>query len=161
MPEINDLLRQAMRHWTTGVSVVTSRQGEHRHGMTVNSFTSISIDPPRVVVTLANRTRTYALIQKAGVFGVSILRLEMEEISNRFAGRIAEDGDRFAGLEVLTSPGGMPLLKDCLAGMECRVIHTYPMPESTLIVGEVVWVYTTNGGEPLVYHNRSYRKLAV
>jgi flavin reductase (DIM6/NTAB) family NADH-FMN oxidoreductase RutF len=160
MHPIPDLLRQAMRHWTTGVSVVTSQFEGQRHGMTVNSFTSISIDPPRVVVTLAKRTRTCAMVNASGNFGVSILRVSQLEISERFAGHIPEEGDRFHGLELLASGRGLPLLADCLAGLDCQVIHSYEMPDSTLFVGEVLEVcQLANEGEPLLYHNRSYRKL--
>jgi flavin reductase (DIM6/NTAB) family NADH-FMN oxidoreductase RutF len=157
---IADMLRQAMRHWTTGVSVVTSQFEGHRHGMTVNSFTSISLDPPHVVVTLANRTRTCALVRQSGTFSVNILRDSQQEISDRFAGRIPEDNDRFHGLEVLTSANGLTLLTGCLAGLDCKVIHTYEMPDSTLFVGEVLEVLLAKDeGEPLLYHNRSYRRL--
>jgi flavin reductase (DIM6/NTAB) family NADH-FMN oxidoreductase RutF len=160
MSQIPDLLRQAMRQWTTGVSVVTSRFQDQRHGMTVNSFTSISLEPPRVVVTLANRTRTCSLVRQSGVFGVSILRASQQEISDRFAGHIPEDGDRFHGLEIFASPDGLPLLADCLAGLTCQVVHTYEMPDSTLFVGEVTQVFINeNEGEPLLYHNRSYRRM--
>ena len=160
MQPVADLLRQAMRHWTTGVSVVTSQFEDHRHGMTVNSFNSISLEPPRVVVTLANRTRTCALVRQSGCFGVSILRASQQNISDRFAGRILEEGDRFHGLEVMPTTSGLPLLAGCLAGLDCRVIHTYEMPDSTLFVGEVLEVLLAEDeGEPLLYHNRSYRRL--
>jgi flavin reductase (DIM6/NTAB) family NADH-FMN oxidoreductase RutF len=160
MHPIPELLRQAMRHWTTGVTVVTSQFEGQRHGMTVNSFTSISIDPPRVVVTLANRTRTCIMVTASGDFGVSILQASQLEISNRFAGRIPEEGDRFHGLELLSSSRGLPMLAGSLAWLDCQIIHSYEMPDSTLFVGEVLEVcLLADEGEPLLYHNRSYRKL--
>lgn len=160
MQPIPELLRQAMRHWTTGVSVVTSQFEGHRHGMTVGSFTSISLDPPRVVITLANRTRTCALVRQSGRFGVSILHTGQQEISDRFAGRIPEGGDRFQELATFTSSNGMLMLEGSLAGLDCQVVHTYEMPESTLFVAEVLEVFISNDeGEPLLYHNRSYRRM--
>jgi len=160
MQPIPELLRQAMRHWTTGVSVVTSQFEDRCHGMTVGSFTSISLDPPRVVVTLANRTRTCALVRQSGRFGVSILHTGQQEISDRFAGRIPEGGDRFQELATFTSSSGMLMLEGSLAGLDCRVVHTYEMPESTLFVAEVLEVFVSNDeGEPLLYHNRSYRRM--
>lgn len=161
MQSTSELLRQAMRHWTTGVSIVTSRVGDYYHGMTVNSFTSISLDPPRVVVTLANQTRTCKLVRESRLFGLSILGLDQQEISDRFAGRIPEDQERFTGLEVKFTPGGLPLLNHSLADLECRVVHTFEMPLSTLFVGEVLWASSEENGEPLVYHNRSYRRLKL
>lgn len=160
MGPIPELLRQAMRHWTSGVSVVTSQYAGQRHGMTVGSFTSISLNPPRVVVTLANRTRTCNLVRQSGKFGVSILRAEQQDLSDRFAGRIAEEEDRFQGVQVFFSLGGNLLLDGCLAGLDCRVVHTYEMPDSTLFVGEVSEVTLADDeGEPLLYHNRTYRRM--
>ena len=83
-----DLLRHLMRHWTTGVTIVTSiRNGQH-HGMTVNSFTSLSINPALITVTLANTTRTHRFVLTSGVFGVTILSIDQQELAYRFAGKI-------------------------------------------------------------------------
>ncbi|TLN16183.1 flavin reductase family protein, partial [bacterium] len=87
MQVLSEALRQAMRHWTTGVSVVTSRYGDAQHGMTVNSLASLSLDPPMLTVTLANATRTFELVKRSGVFGVTILGADQGPISDRFAGR--------------------------------------------------------------------------
>jgi flavin reductase (DIM6/NTAB) family NADH-FMN oxidoreductase RutF len=81
-------MRRAMRHWVAGVTVVTSIGQGIQHGMTVSSFTSISLIPPMILVSLERATRTYELVTQSGIFGVSILRLEQQLISERFAGRI-------------------------------------------------------------------------
>ncbi len=96
MSEIGELLRQSMRHWPTGVTVVTSISGAKRHGMTVNSFASISLEPAVVTITLAHAARTYHMVTESGIAGITILSHDQVEISDRFAGRIPEDGDRFA-----------------------------------------------------------------
>ena len=152
-------MRRAMRRWVTGVSIVTAAHDGKRHGMTVNSFVSVSIDPPLVTVTLANTTRTHKLVSESGRFGVTILDIHQQTVSDRFAGRIPEDGDRFHGLEVFSLSGQVPLLKGGLAALECRVVHRYEMPHSTLFVGEVEQVWVREDGEPLVYVNRAYRCL--
>ncbi len=159
MEALSESLRQAMRHWTTGVSVVTSRQGEARHGMTVNSLTSISLDPPLVAVTLANLTRTLELVRHSGVFGVTILGAQQAFIADRFAGRATSEEDRFAGLETFTLDSGVPFLRGGLAFLDCEVVFTYPLPNSTLLIGAVNAVETLQEADPLVYHNRVYRKL--
>jgi flavin reductase (DIM6/NTAB) family NADH-FMN oxidoreductase RutF len=159
MQPIADLLRQAMRHWTTGVSVVTSQFEGHRHGMTVNTFTSISLEPPVVVVTLANRTRTCQLVQASGIFGVTILSEEQGEISDRFAGRVPDGDDRFHDLSLFSMKSGAPLLEGGLAFLDCQVVHTYSMPNSTLFVGEVLAARYEQGGNPLVYLNRKYHRV--
>ncbi len=154
-------LRRAMRCWTTGVAVVTSRYGEIEHGMTVNSFTSVSLEPPRIVVTLASTTRTHALVQKSQIFAVTILGQHQMELAERFAGHIPEIGDRLAGLEVKTLISGAPLLCHGMAHIDCRVVHSYPMPSSTLFVGEVLASEVCQDHFPLVYFNRKYRRLDV
>lgn len=161
MPLSGEKLRRAMRCWTTGVAVVTSRYGDMKHGMTVNSFTSVSLEPPRIAVTLASTTRTHALVQKSQIFAVTILGQHQMELAERFAGHITEVEDRLADLEVRTLISGAPLLCDGMAHIDCRVIHSYPMPNSTLFVGDVLAAEVCQNYSPLVYFNRKYRKLDI
>jgi flavin reductase (DIM6/NTAB) family NADH-FMN oxidoreductase RutF len=154
-----EMLRHVMRHWTSGVVVVTSRFEDQRFGMTVNSFTSMSLEPPLVVVTLANSTHTRSLVEQSGVFGVTILHEGQAEISDRFAGRTPAANDRFAGLETFELVSGSPLLSSGLASLDCQVIHRYSSESSTLYVGLVNAVKHTREGSPLVYHNRLYHQL--
>jgi len=152
-------LRQVMRRWPTGVTVVTSRNDDYYHGMTVNSFTSLSLEPPFVAVTLAQESRTFALVRQSGIFGINILGDDAGEISDRFAGKIPETVDRFAGLEIFSLVTGAPFFTLALANLDCRVTHQYVMPNSTLFVGEVLAVNQSDGGWPLVYLNRGYHKV--
>ena len=81
-------LRHAMRAWTTGVAIVTSMYEGQQYGMTVNSFTSISLEPPLISVTLKQLTHTHDLVVKSGMFSVTILTAEQKELSDRFAGKM-------------------------------------------------------------------------
>jgi len=159
MQVLSDSMRQAMRHWTTGVSVVTSFYGDSQHGMTVNSLASLSLDPPMVSVSLANATRTYELVERTGVFGVTILAVDQQNISDRFAGRDGSVENRFKGLDTFTLCSGVPFLRGGLAFLDCRVVFSYPLPNSTLFIGQVVAVESLQEADPLIYHNRVYRKL--
>lgn len=154
-----EVFRHAMRQWTTGVAVVTSRFGDTQHGMTVNSFTSLSLDPPLVSITLANDTRTRNLVQQAGVFGVTILAEEQGDLSDRFAGRIPDEDNRFEGIDTYTLISQSPLLASGLVCLDCIVVHSYFMSGSTLYIGQVQAVKHNQQGKPLVYHNRIYRRL--
>jgi flavin reductase (DIM6/NTAB) family NADH-FMN oxidoreductase RutF len=154
-------LRHAMRQWTSGVAVLTSLAEGSQHGMTVNSFTSISLEPPLVCVALAKDARSQKMVEQSGVFGVTILAEDQADISDRFAGRIPEDGDRLFGLELYFLSSGVPLLEDGLVGLDCRVIHSYESQNSVLYVGEVVDIKHTRDGNPLVYHNRIYRRISA
>ncbi len=151
-------LRESMRCWASGVAIVSSRFANEIHGMTVNSFHSISVSPPYVSVTLANNTRTKQMIDRANIFGVTILSDKQQEISDRFAGRIAEEGDRFEGLDIFTLSSGVPLIQNGLAFFDCVVKYNYALPLSTMIVAEVIAASNLQGN-PLLYFNRQYQFL--
>ena len=153
-----EALRSAMRSWATGVTVVTAAAGGRRHGMTVSSFTSISLDPPLVLVSLANTTLTGDLVRRCGHFGVTILSQGQEAISEAFAGRVPEEGDRFSGFETELLASGVPFLKGGLAYFDCRLVETVPSGGTTLFLGEVTEARTFDG-QPLVYFNRDYQGL--
>jgi flavin reductase (DIM6/NTAB) family NADH-FMN oxidoreductase RutF len=152
-------LRRVMRHWTTGVSIVTSIFDQHCHGMTVNSLTSISLDPPIVTVTLAHVTRTYALVSQSGLVGITILSAGQGALSDRFAGKVPEDGDRFESVETFTMVSGAPLIQGGAAFLDCRVRAAHPLLESTLFLLDVLAARPSDILEPLVYFNRIYHRL--
>lgn len=157
-----EMLRHAMRHWVTGVTIVTSRLGEQQHGMTVNSFGSVALDPPLVMVTMNNDARTCQLVQESGVFAVTILSMAQEDLANRFAGRGQESHNRMLGLETFTLVTGAPLLTGGSAWLDCKVAYQYALPRATLFLGEVLSVrfgVDSDDAEPLVYFNRAFHQL--
>ena len=161
MPIDPDLLRNAMRQWATGVTVVTAEHNGVRHGMTVNSFTSVSLTPPLILVSLERTTRTHALVEKSSHFGVTILSDQQQEVSDCFAGRIERE-DRFSNLETHTLVSGSPLISGGLAYLDCRVVTEYEAGTHTLFIAEVLVAASSTGeadGGPLLYYNRSYHRL--
>ena len=159
MSQSGENLRLSMRHWPTGVTVVTSCFGDIRHGMTVNSFTSISLEPPVVSITLANSTRTCQLVRQSGIVAITILNEDQGEVSDRFAGRIPEEGDRFAGLDTFSLVTGAPLLVGGLSYLDCRVRAQHPLELSTLFLLDVIVAQPSERNRPLVYFNRGYHLL--
>jgi flavin reductase (DIM6/NTAB) family NADH-FMN oxidoreductase RutF len=152
-------LRHAMRAWTTGVVIVTSMYEGQQYGMTVNSFTSISLEPPLICVTLKRLTHTHDLVVKSGMFSVTILTSAQKELSDRFAGKVPNLVDRFAGIQTETISLDSPVFKDGLAYFDCRVVNSVPVGENTLFIAEVLDARGEGEGQPLVYHNREYWKL--
>ncbi len=152
-------LRSAMRAWTSGVAVITAVHNGERHGMTVSSFTSISLDPPTIVVSLQTVSRTHDVVAKAGSFGVTILAASQQELSERFANRKSTMGERLDGLELDTLMTGAPFLKGGLAYLDCRVMQSIPCGMNTLFIAEVVAVRGDDHDAPLVYHDRGYHRL--
>lgn len=153
-------LRRAMRAWTTGVAIVTSLYEDKQYGMTVNSFTSISLDPPLISVALRQLTHTHDLVVKSGMFSVTILTAAQKELSDRFAGKMPDIVNRFEGVQTETISLDSPVFKDGMAYFDCQVVNSVPVGENTLFIAEVVDARGEGGGEPLVYHNREYWKLA-
>lgn len=164
-PPLGEQLRRAMRRWVTGVAIVTSRSADGVHGMTVNSFGSISLNPPLVTVTMNQDTRTCHLVQHSGIFAVTVLSASQQPLAEQFAGRADPAGrfdpnaDRMAGLDTFSLVTGAPLIQGGIAFVDCRVAHQYAMPLSILFIGEVVAAKLPETGEdpiPLVYMNRAF-----
>jgi flavin reductase (DIM6/NTAB) family NADH-FMN oxidoreductase RutF len=130
--------------------------------MTVSSFASLSLTPPLVMICLERTTRTYGMVVASDIFGVTILGSGQREISERFAGRIPEDGDRFAGLQTETLVTGSPFISGGIAFLDCRVVAQHEAGTNTFFIGEVVAAQArpaADGIPPLLYFNRDYRGL--
>ncbi|HKY54301.1 MAG TPA: flavin reductase family protein [Anaerolineales bacterium] len=155
----SETLRHAMRAWTTGVAIVTAKHGDEQYGMTVNSFNSVSLEPPVISVALKQLTHTHALVVRSGMFAVTILSAEQKELSDRFAGKISGITDRFEGVQVGRLSIDAPIIKNGLAFFNCRVMSSTPIGENTLFVAEVIDASGEGEGDPLVYHNRMFWKL--
>jgi flavin reductase (DIM6/NTAB) family NADH-FMN oxidoreductase RutF len=157
-----NILRHTMRRWATGVTVVTTQAGEEQAGMTVSSFTSVSLEPPTVLVCLNKDTYTHTLVQKSGVFAISMLAAGQEMLSNRFAGLdpLSND-DRFKGVELAFGETKSPLLMNALAWLDCVVRSTADTTTHTIFIGEVVFARYNPDAAPLIYHDRGYHVLTA
>lgn len=153
-------LRAAMRAWSAGVTVVTAAHEGLQHGATVNSFTSISLEPALLTITLQKSAKTHDLILKSRAFGLTILSAGQAKISDLFAGKIPGVENRFAGLQTQTLVTGSPLLVGGLAWLDCRVVETFDAVSSTLFIAEALAAQTMGDEQPLIYHNREYWKLS-
>ena len=152
-------LRQSMRAWVSGVTIVTASHAGELHGMTVSSFTSVALEPPLIIISLQTASRTQNLVSQAKAFAVTILAENQQELSDRFAGRIPDTEDRLAGLETEKLVTGSPLIKGGLAYLDCHVMQSISIGTNTLFLAEVVAARGNGDGQPLVYHDRKYHKL--
>jgi len=154
-------LKKTMRRWVSGVTVITTSDGQERLGVTASSFTSISVDPPLILFSLQSFTPTLKLIEKTGVFAVSILTTKQANLSIQFAGfaKLPEGADKFYGVELKTAVTGSPIIAEAASWMDCKLASIYEAGLSRIVVGEVL---ATDQGEdilPLVYLNRGYYNL--
>ncbi|MCP4202387.1 MAG: flavin reductase family protein [bacterium] len=154
-----DDYRDVLRHFPSGVTIVTVRSGETRHGLTVSAFASVSPDPPLVLIMIDHRHRAYGLLQEEGAsFAVNILAHDQVELSNRFAW--VKDEDRFAVGDWTTAATGAPVLSSALAWMDCSIYSRSKTGSHTIYVGKVEASMVERPDEmPLAYWNRGYRKL--
>lgn len=139
--------RATMGNFATGVAVVTTAARGELHGMTVNSLTSVSLDPCMLLVCPRRGSTTGQAIRETGRFAVNLLEQSQRHVSSRFIGRLE---DRFEGLELTFSPEGLPLLPGCLAHICCRVHDIHCAGDHDIILGEVDAMEEV-GGDPLVF----------
>jgi flavin reductase (DIM6/NTAB) family NADH-FMN oxidoreductase RutF len=145
--------RHVMGHFATGVTILASRdQGGEPVGLTVNAFTSVSLDPPLVLVCIHREAEAHASILQAGHFGLSFLNSEQADLALTFA--MADPRERFEGLEPEEGPAGSPLLPGSMAWVECEVEETYAGGDHSVILGRVV-ACEAEGGDPLLFFKGS------
>jgi flavin reductase (DIM6/NTAB) family NADH-FMN oxidoreductase RutF len=153
-------LRRVLGCFATGVTIVTCRVGERAHGITVNSFSSVSLDPPLVLICIDQRTIAYDLLPKAGAFVVNILNERQRDISDFFAKRLAVDpNNEFAEIPYRNGLTGAPIIEGAIAVIECRIVNRYPAGDHDIFVAEVLSADILSDDVPLLFHRGRYPKL--
>jgi flavin reductase (DIM6/NTAB) family NADH-FMN oxidoreductase RutF len=147
---------RACGRFATGITIVTSLGPEGEpHGMTANSFTSVSLAPPLVLVCVDHGCKVLGHFRRGEYFGINVLKEGQQELSAHFA---RGGHDRFNGVKWHGGETGVPLLPDALAAMECALTKTVDAGDHTILIGEVLHVKIREG-RPLVYFSSTYRKL--
>jgi 3-hydroxy-9,10-secoandrosta-1,3,5(10)-triene-9,17-dione monooxygenase reductase component len=146
-------LRFALGNFATGVTVVTTKntKGEYL-GVTANSFSSVSMDPPLVLWSLDKKAFSLTDYQESGYFTINILAADQMDISNKFA-RAGED--KFSGVDFEEGQGGSPVLAGTIANFQCKTVHQYEGGDHIIFVGEVL-SFDKSEGEGLLFHKGSY-----
>lgn len=145
--------RNALGSFATGVAIVTTRDASGEAvGLTVNSFNSVSLNPPLVLWSLANNALSLPAFRDAEHWAVHILASDQEALSTRFATR---GENKFSGLDVDTGVGGIPLLQGCAARFQCRTASRYQGGDHLIFIGEVQ-AFDHSENPPLVFHGGRY-----
>ena len=134
----NEFFRQVMGQFATGVTVVTTRSHEGLAGLTVNSFTSVSLDPPLVLICIDVNSMVLPFIRESGIFAVNILTNEQEALSRCFATSSEERYEHFCHASYHLAATGSPILDEALAFIDSRVVAEYPGGDHVIFVGQVV-----------------------
>jgi flavin reductase (DIM6/NTAB) family NADH-FMN oxidoreductase RutF len=149
-------LRSAFGRFATGVAIVTaSADTDVDVGVTINSFNSLSLDPPLILWSLRLSAASIDVFRRAEYFGINILSETQDDLCRRFASPIP---DRFSGVDRLVGMRGIPLIGGALAHIQCRTWTRYPGGDHEIFVGQVIDFGAFNG-EPLVFHGGRVRKL--
>jgi flavin reductase (DIM6/NTAB) family NADH-FMN oxidoreductase RutF len=149
--------RRALGHFAAGVSVVTARFDDGQIvGITVTAFSSLSLDPPQVLICIDRRARIHDRLQVGGPFAVNMLGENQEFVSRRFA---SSESDQFREIGYRSGTLGAPLIEGAIAAVECRIVETLQGGDHTIVVGAVEATHVAEG-KPLVYFRGGYCQLA-
>ena len=154
-----DTFRRTLGSWASGVTIVTSQHAGERMGMTVSAFSSVSLDPPLVLVCADKNSTTNSLIHASRTFTVNVLGREQSALSNLFADKKRE-AIRFDGLDCKTGATGCPRIPGALASLDCRVRDAVDGGDHWVYVGSVEAATIDAEQEPLVYWRGLYQKLS-
>lgn len=157
MPIDTTTFKSTLGSWASGVTVVTSRHGETRHGMTVSAFCAVSAEPPQILICTNRQSSTHALIERSRCFTVNILSDGQQEIANLFADKKREDV-RFDGLICPEGATGCPRIPGAHAYLDCHVVEAISSGTHMIYVGliEAAVVHDT---APLLFHRGCYSRL--
>jgi 3-hydroxy-9,10-secoandrosta-1,3,5(10)-triene-9,17-dione monooxygenase reductase component len=147
--------RDILGRFTTGVVLVTARTGSGPAGMTVNSFTSVSLEPPLIALCAALTSTTWPSLRATGGFGISILGDQHEELCLAFSRR----GNRFTGRNWASTRAGHPIPADSLGWLDCRIVHVHPAGDHELVIAETTDGSLTGNGNPLVFQAGRFTSL--
>ncbi|MFQ5851220.1 MAG: flavin reductase family protein [Candidatus Binatia bacterium] len=151
-------IRNVMGHFATGVTVVTTKDRTGTpSGLTVNSFTSLSLNPPLVLVCIDKTVQCYSCFEDSKVFAVNVLSEEQEELSRRFA---TKGIIKFEGTKWHMGENGIPLLDRAIGYLECNIVNNYEGGDHTIFLGEIVSA-TATGDRPLLFFKGKYHRLAL
>jgi len=156
MPVSPDDFKNALSRFASGVTVVSTKDSAgNLHGITVSAFCSVSLEPPMVLICIEKSTVSHYAFEESGVFVVNILRDSQAAASEKFA---APHPDKFEEIESYPGIEGVPIFKEALASLECRLTFSYHGGDHSIFVGQVENV-TVRDGEPLIYCRGEYRTL--
>ncbi len=151
-----DLFRSVLGRFASGITVITTHDSEPRdHGMTASAFSSLSLDPPLVLVCIGNDATMAPVMATADSFAVNVLTDGQEALSRRFAGKV---DDRFSGIGFTRGELGDALLDEVLCWMQCRIVARHPAGDHVIIVGDVESA-DVRDGRPLLYYRGGYAQL--
>ncbi len=151
------VFKEALSLWASGVSVITYSGKSGKGGLTVSSFSSVSLDPPLISFCLAKSSSAISIFQEAKSFTVNVLSADQKQVSADFA----SSQDKAMVLDAqktFVGETGVPMISECLTNLDCELFQTVDAGDHLILIGLVVWA-KSQGGSPLLYFNKGYHSL--
>ncbi len=156
MPIEKNQLRQVMGHFATGVTIITTlNKAGQMHGLTANAFTSVSLEPPLLLISVDKKAESWPAFEESRVFTVNILADDQEGLSRKFA---VSGGNKFEGVAYRVGANGAPILEGALAFIECTLYAAYEGGDHSIYLGEIQQAEIREG-KPLLFFRGGYRAL--
>jgi flavin reductase (DIM6/NTAB) family NADH-FMN oxidoreductase RutF len=156
MPIEKNQLRQVMGHFATGVTIITTlNKAGQMHGLTANAFTSVSLEPPLLLISVDKKAESWPAFEESRVFTVNILADDQEGLSRKFA---VSGGNKFEGVAYRIGANGAPILEGALAFIECTLYAAYEGGDHSIYLGEIQQAEIREA-KPLLFFRGGYRAL--
>lgn len=149
--------RKVLGRFATGVTVVTTCDGEHRLGITVNAFASVSLNPPLILVCIEKKSYLHQALLRNGYFAINLLREDQLDLCKCFSGH-SEARRNFCDAPSHTAATGAPILDQSLGWIDCRIVDVFPGGDHSIITGHVEALGGSEG-RPLLYYRGKYPQI--
>ncbi|SFJ14283.1 NADH-FMN oxidoreductase RutF, flavin reductase (DIM6/NTAB) family [Celeribacter neptunius] len=160
--DVTEGLKSAMRLYASGVTVITAGQGAGRRGLTATAFTSVTMDPPTVLVCVNRNGQAHDAIVENGHFCVNVLCEEARDVAESFAGMTGKTGaDQFEGFEWIETRVGAPAYAFAQAAVACKLTQTLETASHSIFIGEVCEAATNPDRTPLLHFNRGFHAIGA
>lgn len=159
MPIDPEAFRQALGRFPTGVTIVTSRNGDEVHGTTMNAFCSVSLDPPLILVSVEKSADSHGVIGAGGVFAVNILKADQSDLSTTLSRKgepFLDAAHRLEGIPYTTKVTGSPILPNTQAYLDCVLTQAIDAGDHTIYIGRIEDAGWDDSVQPLVYYRGQY-----
>jgi len=154
-----DIFRKTLGSFATGVTIVTFKTGTDYHGLTVNAFSSVSLQPPLILVCIKKESTSHAAMTAADGFVVNILSESQQELAGRFANPRLSSAERYQDTDYRTSGRGIPVFGDNLGHLECRAVERLQGGDHTIFLAEVENAEFAEDRKPLLYFRSQFHDL--
>jgi len=156
MPVSTESFRQILGSFATGVTIVTMKNHEGVHGLTVSAFTSVSLEPPLILICIKKDGSTHTYVAGTDAFVVNILSADQKDLAQRFANSDLDSHERFENLSYRLSHDSIPILDDSLGYLECHIVSQFEGGDHTIFLAQVENAEIDEHKSPLVFYKSTY-----